>query len=481
MSREYSDKTALITPTPDNDQQTRSTGGSSQYARLRRLINRSPAGIVETDATGKMRFVNARWCEMLGYSESELLELSIEDITDPSSLDETRQAFSTAQSDLDNVTLDKIYRRKDGTVLMANSTITALRDMNGRFVGISAIVIDNSERFAFEQRLRESERRLRQILDNTIALIGVMKPDGTLIEANAPAIAAGGLERDDVIGRKFWECDWWTHDPATVDQLKHAITRAAQGVAQRYDVTVRMANDTRVPIDFMISPVLDNKGEVELLVPSALEISDRKRSEERLEFVLREVNHRSKNLLAVVQSMLRQMRPVEVGQFVQNFSERLRALSTCQDLLMQSQSDTIDLRELIDLQLAHFREVSDERLLVDGPELVVTADVAQSLGMAMYELATNAAKYGALSNAEGQIEISWHVGPPESGEAGEVFYLSWTERGGPPVSPPESTGFGTIVLQDMLSMALNAEAIITHDPEGVRWSLHCALGAILPR
>lgn len=481
MSHEFSDKTDPFHTIAEKDPQTRPIGSDTQYARLRRLINRIPAGIVETDATGRMRFVNARWCEMLGYSEIELLEMTIEEITHPSSLDLTRQAFSAAQSDVDNISLDKVYRRKDGAALLANSTISALRDMNGRFVGISAIVIDNSERFAIEQRLRESEQRLRKILDNTIALIGVLEPDGTLIEANAPAISVGGMERDDVIGCKFWECGWWTYDPAIVEELQQAIARAAEGVTQRYDTIVRMADDTRVPIDFMISPVLDDKGNVELLVPSALDISDRKRSEERLAFVSREVNHRSKNLLAVVQSMLRQMRPVEVGQFVQNFSERLRALSRCQDLLMQSQYDTIDLRELIELQLAHFRGVSDKRLLIDGPKLVVTEDVAQSLGMAMYELATNAAKYGALSNATGQIEISWQVCPPDSGDVGEVFHLSWTERGGPPVKRPENTGFGTVVLQDMLSMALNAETTILHDCSGVRWSLRCALGAILPR
>lgn len=481
MSHEFSDKTDPSLPTKEKEPEARPIGSGSQDERLRRLINRSPAGIVETDATGRMRFVNTRWCEMLGYRETELLDMTIDEITDPSSLDLTRQAFSAAQSDMDSFSIDKIYRRKDGTALVANSTISALQDIHGRFVGISAIVIDNSERFAIEQRLRESEQRLRKILDNTIALIGVLLPDGTLIEANAPAITMGGMERDDVIGRKFWECAWWTHDPTIVEELQQAITRAADGVTQRYDTIARMADDTRIPIDFMISPVLDDMGQVELLVPSALDISDRKRSEERLAFVSREVNHRSKNLLAVVQSMLRQMRPVEVGQFVQNFSERLRALSRCQDLLMQSQHDTIDLRELIDLQLAHFREVSDNRLLIDGPKLVVTEDVAQSLGMAMYELATNAAKYGALSNAAGQIEISWQVCPPDNGNVGEVFHLCWTERGGPPVKRPESTGFGTVVLQDMLSMALNAETAIQHDRDGVRWSLRCELGAILPR
>lgn len=442
-----------------------------ETARLRRLVDLSPAAIVETNACGLVRFANPRWYEMRGDDGVDTTSQRLQDLLTPASMQAYQDAVVALQSGVPVVVVDLSLTRKDGAPVHVSASVTMLADATGAFAGLAANFTDITERVIAERKLQASETRLRQILDNTVALVGIMRPDGTLIEANQPALATAGLTRDDVIGKKFWDCFWWNHNTATMAELEAAITRAAQGETLRYDAYIRMVNDVIIPIDFMLSPVLDENGNVELLVPSGFDISDRKRSEEQLAFVMREVNHRSKNMLAVVQSILRQMKSDDIAQFVHDFSARLRALSACQDLLVNAPNDSPNILDLIEAQLSHFAILDSSRLHLSGPALAISSESAQNLGMAIYELATNASKYGAMSREKGRISITWAV-------ENDVFQLVWQESDGPEVTKPSGSGFGTVVLQDMLSMALNATTTIAYDPDGLRWSLDCPMSAI---
>lgn len=450
-----------------NDQQ-----GDMQFALLHRLVNISPAAIIEVDAEGVIRFANPRWQALRGAEAAIVVPQPLSDLIAPASADSFATAMVALESGTPHIATELAFCRDDNSVFHVSGSFAAVSDAAGCYAGVTGIFIDITERVIAEKSLRASETRLRQILDNTVALIGVMQPDGTLIEANKPALAAGGLSRADVIGKKFWDCFWWSHDPVIMAELQAAITLAATGEEQRYDTVIRMVDGALMPIDFMLSPVLDDDGNVELLVPSGLDISDRKRSEEQLAFVMREVNHRSKNLLAVVQSILRQMRPYDVDQFVRDFGARLRALASCQDLLVNSPDDSPELAALIQTQLTYFASLTGSRLRVAGPPMRVSSDVAQSLGMAVYELATNAGKYGALSNTTGQIDVNWQI-------TGDLFTLTWRESGGPQVIAPDDTGFGTVVLEDMLAMALGATTKIRFETSGVIWTLECPVAAML--
>ena len=438
-------------------------------ARLRRLFAQSPAGILETDANGRITLVNRTWCEMLGYSEEELLGAMIFDISEADSIQPTRDALARLAAGTDGLVIEKAYRRKDGTVLHASSNVSALRSEDGRFMGVGAVVLDISERLAAEDKVRESEALLRKVLDGTLAFIGVLEPDGTLIEANVPALAAAGLTREDVVGRKFWDCHWWAYDEKAVVRLKAAVERAAQGTIERYDAVVRMQGDSRMTIDFMLSPVRGADGTVQFLVPSGFDISDRKQQEARIVHLMREVNHRSKNLLTVVQSIVRQMPKSSPEAFTEEFGKRLHALSACQDLLIRSGWEEVPLETLIRSQLMHYSDLLGARITLEGPPVTLSPSAAQTLGMAIYELSTNAAKYGALSNTAGHIRIHWEVEPDAHGQ----FRLSWQESGGPEVSAPEATGFGSIVVEQLVGMSLEAESKMEFVADGLIWRLNC--------
>lgn len=152
----------------------------------------------------------------------------------------------------------------------------------GEMEDFLGVVVDVTDRKRRELELADRESHLRRVIDNSVNFIGVLDVDGTLLEANATAIKAGGVTREDVIGKKFWDCYWWSHNESTVNQLREAVERIAEGEVVRYDVTVRMAGDTRIIIDFMLAPVFDKDGRVTHLIPSGFDISDRKAVEATL-------------------------------------------------------------------------------------------------------------------------------------------------------------------------------------------------------
>jgi HAMP domain-containing protein/two-component sensor histidine kinase len=173
--------------------------------------------------------------------------------------------------------------------------------------------------------------------------------------------------------------------------------------------------------------------------------AERERKEEHIKQLLNEVDHRSKNVLS-------------------------------HDLLVKSQWRGIEIADLIQVQLAHFKDLIGNRIKLDGPSLRLSVAAAQTLGMIIHELATNATKYGALSNNLGHVEIRWHA---HEGEENEVFTISWTERGGPTVVAPRHRGFGSTVVKTMAEASLDGDVALEFPPTGLRWHLVCPTSKVL--
>lgn len=207
-------------------------------------------------------------------------------------------------------------------------------------------------------------------------------------------------------------------------------------------------------------------------IGSVLDITERREAEERTELLLREVNHRSKNMLGLVLAVARQTAARSRAEFIERFAERIQALAASQDLLVGSSWRGVDVADLVRAQLGHFADAIGTRIVLHGPPVRLTASAGQTLGMALHELATNAGKYGALSNAEGRVEIAWALVAAEAAEP--RFEIGWVERDGPPVAPPQRSGFGSTVIDGMARVALAASVEVSFAPEGFRWRLGCA-------
>jgi PAS domain S-box-containing protein len=196
------------------------------------------------------------------------------------------------------------------------------------------------------------------------------------------------------------------------------------------------------------------------------DITERKAHEEQIHLLMREVNHRAKNMLSLVQAIARHTAARDPEDFIGCFTERIQALAANQDLLIRNEWQGVDVEDLVRAQLAHFADLVGSRIDVDGPKLRLNATAAQAIGLALHELATNAGKYGALSTDRGRVNVCW-------GTVGDVLTMSWTERDGPPVSAPKRRGFGTTVIETMAKHSLDGEIDLDYAPSGVIWRLVC--------
>jgi PAS domain S-box-containing protein len=226
----------------------------------------------------------------------------------------------------------------------------------------------------------------------------------------------------------------------------------------------RRADGSEFPADIMLSPI---KAEQRLVVLAVIrDITERKRQEAHVQFLMREVNHRAKNILNVVQAIAHQTITSSLEEFISRFGERIQSLNASHNLLVRSAWKSIPLAELVRSQLAHFAGLLDSRIVMNGPDLRITAAAAQAIGLALHELATNAGKYGALSTGAGHVDVRWQID-------GDLLTMSWTEHGGPPVKPPDQAGFGTMVITSLVKQSLGGEVQLDFAPTGLAWRVTC--------
>jgi len=210
------------------------------------------------------------------------------------------------------------------------------------------------------------------------------------------------------------------------------------------------------------------------VVGTAQDVTERKHREEQVYLLMREVNHRAKNMLSVVHAIAHQTATKNPEDFVERFSERIQALAANQDLLVRSNWNGVEIEDLVRAQLSHFADLIGSRIAMHGPKLRLNAASAQAIGLALHELTTNAGKYGALSTDTGRVDVCWE-------SDGDTFIMSWTERDGPPVAPPERRGFGTIVMETMAERSVDGAVDLDYGPSGVTWRLTCPAANALER
>lgn len=250
------------------------------------------------------------------------------------------------------------------------------------------------------------------------------------------------------------------------------------GHAQEAELKVGVDEDARY-FRLRIEPLRDVRGDVIGLLGVSSDITSLKQSEQRNAFLVRELAHRSKNLLSVVQAVATETvrtgdDPAVLGE---RLAQRIASLATLQDIAVSGVRGGVALRALVEAQLRPFVDTSGDRVTIEGPDMRLKPEVSNILGMALHELATNATKYGALSVPEGRLSIVWRLDGTEGGEW--HFHFSWRESEGPPVTPPTRRGFGRKLTGRIAAAALKAKIGLDFPPTGVVWLVDAPASAIL--
>ena len=225
----------------------------------------------------------------------------------------------------------------------------------------------------------------------------------------------------------------------------------------------------------------DASGNPVRMIGTNLDITRRKEQENHIRFLLREVSHRAKNLLAIIQAMATQTArtSLTLEDFQARFGQRLQGMAASHDLLVSQNWQGVDIAELVRAQLRPFADEAGRRLEIDGPHVFLAPAAAQSIGLALHELATNATKYGALSVPAGKVGVSWRTVRADLGDdPAPRFKMTWRESGGPEVTPPQRRGFGHTVFDRMIKQSLGAAITLDYATGGLSWSLDAALSSV---
>ena len=263
---------------------------------------------------------------------------------------------------------------------------------------------------------------------------------------------------------------------ARVIALKQQVL--ADGDPQGAEISIEYGHGVH-SFDLHVEPLRNDAGDIVGLTGAAVDVTERKENEAHLRLLLRELTHRSKNLLAVIQAMARQTarHTGSVESFLNRFGARLQALAASHDILVRESWYGASVDELIRSQLAMYLDREDEQVAIGGPAVALKPEAAQNLGLALHELAVNAAKFGALSVPGGRLSITWDRRERDGEQA---LALDWREQYGPRVKPRRKRGFGSMVIEGNLARALDAEVALDFDPEGLRCHVVIPASQILP-
>jgi PAS domain S-box-containing protein len=331
---------------------------------------------------------------------------------------------------------------------------------------------------AKELRARtEAQGRLATIVSSSPNAMVSQSPDGIIRTWNAAAERLFGYQASEVTGRSARM--FYTGEQQS--EFADIIAEVRSGTAVHRDVQRRHKDGHLIDVSISVAPMYDDAGRVVGISSIVSDIGERKAREKQIEFLMRELSHRSKNLLAVVQAIAGQTARYsdDLEEFQTRFSQRLHAMARAQDLLVARNWEGAQLTELVRSQLAPFTEDVSTRIEMSGPELDLRPDAVHNLTLALHELATNAAKYGALSVPDGRVAVDWEVA---GGEPDDLrFRMSWREHSGPPVRPPDRKGFGHVVIADMVGSALRGHVQLLFESSGVRWKLDVPAASVIKK
>ncbi len=427
------------------------------------------------DQSGWIFWYNKRWYDYTGTTLEQMEGWGWKSVHHPDHVDRVVEIFSSAVARGEPWEDTFPLRGKDGKFRWFLSRAMPIRDESGNVVRWFGTNTDVTETLSAEAALRETEERRRLATEASgVGSWDLNLATGVLLwdeqcKANfgLPPDAEMSLER-------FYSL---IH-PEDLDRVRRAVDDATDdGVMRPYDIEYRVIDAATGQERWIAASgrtLTDDSGRPLRFAGTVLDITDRKDAEHNQHLLINELNHRVKNTLATVQAVAARTLAgaASLPAAREALSSRLVALAKAHDILTAENWEGAEMEEMVRSAIAPYREHQSDRFAVSGPFVRISPLKALALSMALHELATNAMKYGALSSDEGRVAIEWDwYTTPQM----RRLRLTWRESGGPQVSPPSGTGFGTRLIQQGLAGQLNARVDMDYRPEG----LWCTIDAPL--
>lgn len=362
---------------------------------------------------------------------------------------------------------EAVAERSDGVRVPFLAYPTPLHNAWGGVIGAVNMLVDITER----KRAEALAERLAAIVESSDDAIISKSLDGVIMSWNIGATRLFGYAPDEIVGQSIM----MLIPPDRHDEEVDILSRVSRGEHIEHYETIRQRKDgSQVWVSLTVSPLKDARGKVFGASKIARDMTERRRADEHRQVLMGELNHRVKNTLAVIQSIasrtLSHASTIEEARDA--FGSRLINLAKAHDILTRESWMGANLAEIVaDTVKPHAS--SQDRFRIEGPDVHLAPSAALAIAMALHELATNAAKYGALSTEKGHATIGWEV---SGAHVDRRLALHWTESGGPKVAPPTRAGFGSLMIQRVLAAELGGEVNVTYESSGVV----CTISAPIP-
>ncbi|MDB5571887.1 MAG: chemotaxis protein [Hyphomicrobiales bacterium] len=404
------------------------------HAHLAAIVASSSEAIKSYSLDGFITSWNPAAERLFGYTSQEALGHRIDLIIPSDRRDEARRKLEVVRGG-GSLRIETVRKRKDGGLIEVSINASPIRDPDGRVIGVSSLAHEIGERKKGHRAL-ERYRLLSEHARDTLFIIRVR--DGEILECNAAAVSSYGYSRAELVGMKIGDL----RAPEARARLEEDLQGVVAG-AHLFETTHLRRDGGSFAVEVSAAAHMV-EGET-LILSLVRDISERKEWARVQRLMTRELLHRVKNSVAVIQSLVRLTAPRtrSLEEFVASLSGRLSAMAAAHDLLTDMHWRGANLADLIAKQLAHYLEGPDPRVRVAGPAARLPQHHAVPMALALHELATNAAKHGSLSAPEGRVDLTWTI----SGARAKSLRLTWRETGGPPVGPPRSTGFGSTLIE----------------------------------
>jgi PAS domain S-box-containing protein len=438
------------------DQVTAKHALAESEARFRATFENAAVGIAHVSSDFRWLRANQALCRILGWPMDEFLTKSIRDISHPEDhAVDLAYAEQMRAGKIDSFGMDKRHRRKDGTTVWARLTVSCVRKSDRSIDYFVAIIEDISARKQAEEEVRRSEERFRSSVLHSPLPILLFDDREEILTLSQSWLEQTGYSEEELRRIEDWTTKaYGDRSGEVLDQVREMISTRSD--APPGELMIRTKDGRKRLWSFVSSALGTQPDGRRLFVCIAQDMTERKAREEQVHLLMREVNHRAKNMLSLVQAIARQTAAREPENFIGCFTERIQALAANQDLLIRNEWQGVDVED----------HLVGSRIAVHGPKVRLNASAAQAIGLAMHELATNAGKYGGLSVDSGHVDVGWQADS-------DIFAMSWTETNGPPVSQPRRCGFGSTVIESMAKRTVGGEVELDYAPSGLTWCLTC--------